>query len=77
MKQSVRNALEVARGALFSQQSELMRDIARINRSLDECIKNGKEVSSHDTSMLNVAKGQLADTVLAREALYSYELDSI
>jgi hypothetical protein len=77
MKQSVRNALEVARGALFSQQSELMGDIARINRSIDECVKNGKEVSSHDTSMLNVAKGRLADTVLARETLYSYELDSI
>jgi hypothetical protein len=44
----------------------------------EQCrFENGKEVSSHDTSMLNVAKGQLADTVLAREALYSYELDSI
>lgn len=76
MKQSVRNALDTARGALYAQQSEVLREITRIQRSIDAAVAAKQEPSSYDTELLATYKVKLADTVLARENLFCLELDA-
>lgn len=69
--QSVLDALNEARSALYSQQYELMIQISRIQRSIDASITDGKEVSDLDKSLLQEAKAKLANTVMARETLFN------
>ena len=68
--QSVLNALNEARSALYSQQFELVRDCQRIQRSIDAAVEEGKEVDSFDANLLAEAKLKLANTILSREALF-------
>ena len=69
--QSVLEALNEARSALYSQQFELIRDISRIQRSIDASVEEGKEVDSFDSNLLAEAKTKLANTVMAREVLFN------
>ena len=69
--QSVLDALNEARSALYAQQYDLILNCQRIQRTLDAAKEAGKEVDSFDVSLLAEAKGKLADTILAREVLFS------
>lgn len=69
--QSVLDALNEARSALYSQQFELIRDISRIQRSIDAAVAEGKEVDSFDSNLLAEAKVKLANTVMSREVLFN------
>ena len=69
--QSVLDALNEARCALYAQQYDLILNCQRIQRSLDAAKEAGKEADAFDASLLAEAKGKLADTILAREILFS------
>lgn len=69
--QSVLDALNEARSALYSQQFELIREISRIQRSIDASVAEGKEVDSFDSNLLAEAKVKLANTVMSREVLFN------
>ena len=69
--QSVLDALNEARSALYAQQYELVLNCQRIQRSIDAALAEGKEVDSFDSGLLSEAKAKLADTMLAREVLFN------
>ena len=69
--QSVLDALNEARSALYAQQYDLILNCQRIQRSIDAALETGKEVDSFDAGLLSEAKSKLADTILAREILFS------
>ncbi len=69
--QSVLEALNEARSALYAQQYDLILNCQRIQRSIDAALGEGKEVDSFDSGLLSEAKAKLADTILAREVLFN------
>jgi len=69
--QSVLDAINEARSALYSQQYELVQNIQRIQRSIDASVEEGKTPDTFDTDLLNEAKVKLANTIMAREVLFS------
>jgi hypothetical protein len=69
--QSVLDAINEARSALYSQQYELVQNIQRIQRSIDAAVEEGKTPDTFDTDLLNEAKVKLANTIMAREVLFS------
>jgi transcriptional regulator CtsR len=69
--QSVLDAINEARSALYSQQYELIQNIQRIQRSIDASVEEGKTPDTFDTDLLNEAKVKLANTIMARETLFN------
>lgn len=73
MTQSVNSALDLARSALYNQQSELLREIRGLLDTLDRNGKAGQTADAHVTEALADRKAKLAEVMIARETLYYVE----
>lgn len=70
MTKSAAAALELARGALYTQQSEIMREIRQLQESIDRADKAGQAPDTYLTESLTDRKVKLAEIMVARETLY-------
>jgi hypothetical protein len=70
MTKSVAAALDMARSALYAQQSELLREIRSLQETMDRNEKNGQAADAYLTESMADRKVKLAETMVARETLY-------
>lgn len=70
MTKSVAAALDMARSALYTQQSELLREIRSLQETMDRNEKNGQAADAYLTESMADRKVKLAETMVARETLY-------
>ena len=73
MTKSQKDALALARTALYGKQYELLREIRQLLKSADESAKDGVEVHSWITDSLTDRKAKLAEVMVARETLYGLD----
>ena len=77
MKPSVCTALEMARTALYSQQINIMRDIRDLMDVVDKAYNTDTPADSYIMDQLSERKVKLAETVVARETLYTVEISGL
>lgn len=74
VNKSVSSALDIARTALYNQQSEILREIRSLLETADRSEKHGQPVDSYITESLTERKAKLAEIIVARETLYHAEM---